>query len=280
MTDSMKARRVTIHDRAADGKLTPLPDLALPDPPEMDCGGHGLYATVGEYMKFIRMILNDGAGPNGRVLKAETVAAMCAGRAGRDGAVERRLGYLDPLASSNKGEFFPGIAKGWAYTFMTNREATPSGRPAGSLMWAGLREQLLLDRPQERHRRLLGVADPAVPGFRVVSRLRRLRDRHLPPPARLTRSDRQARGAPSAPPGSPRGTISDCRKPALPGSAKCAHSAHRVRPRGAVPPSTPVKALSRSFRMPRTPKIFLAAAALALCAPLAQAQSRRRSRSA
>ena len=27
----------------------------------MDMGGHGLYATVGEYMKFIRMMLNDGA---------------------------------------------------------------------------------------------------------------------------------------------------------------------------------------------------------------------------
>ncbi|WP_373368293.1 serine hydrolase [Ottowia beijingensis] len=33
MTESMRSRRVTIHDRAADGKLTPLPVLALPDPP-------------------------------------------------------------------------------------------------------------------------------------------------------------------------------------------------------------------------------------------------------
>src|SRR5262245_40369532 len=76
MSEPMKARRVTIHDRAADGKLTPLPDLVLPQPPEMDCGGHGLYATVGEYMKFIRMILNDGSGPTGRVLRAGTVAQM------------------------------------------------------------------------------------------------------------------------------------------------------------------------------------------------------------
>ena len=36
-------------------------------------GGHGLYATVGDYMRFIRMWLNDGAGEHGRVLKAETV---------------------------------------------------------------------------------------------------------------------------------------------------------------------------------------------------------------
>ncbi len=137
MSDSMKARRVTIHDRAADGKLTPLPDLVLPQPPPMDCGGHGLYATVGEYMKFIRMVLNDGAGPNGRVLKPESVAQMA-----KDGLSAMGLsstGWTTSIPSlSNDGEFFPGTDKGWSYTFMTNREPTPSGRPAGSLMWAGL----------------------------------------------------------------------------------------------------------------------------------------------
>lgn len=137
LTESMRARRVTIHDRSADGKLTPLPDLVLPDPPDMDMGGHGLYATVGEYMKFIRMILNDGAGPHGRVLRPETVQAMS-----RDGLAAMGLsagGWSGSIPSlSNTGEFFPGTPKGWAYTFMTNRERTPSGRPANSLMWAGL----------------------------------------------------------------------------------------------------------------------------------------------
>ncbi len=137
MTDAMRARRVTIHDRAADGKLTPLPDLVLPDPPPMDMGGHGLYATVGEYMKFIRMMLNDGAGPHGRVLQADTVQAM-----GQDGLAALGLstgGWTTSIPSlSNSGEFFPGTPKGWAYSFMTNRERTPSGRPSGSLMWAGL----------------------------------------------------------------------------------------------------------------------------------------------
>lgn len=137
LTDSMAARRVTIHDRAADGKLTPLPDLVLPDPPPMDMGGHGLYATVGDYMKFIRMMLNDGQGAHGRVLRAETVQAMC-----RDGLSPMGLSagcWTTSIPSlSNTGEFFAGTDKGWAYTFLTNREATPSGRPAGSLMWAGL----------------------------------------------------------------------------------------------------------------------------------------------
>lgn len=136
MSESMQARRATLHDRAQDGKLTPLPDLVLPQPPEMDMGGHGLYASVGEYTKFIRMFLNDGAGPNGRVLKAETVEAMC-----RNGlpAGMHSGGWKTSIPSlSNDGEFDPGVTKTWAYTFQRNEEAAATGRPAGSLSWAGL----------------------------------------------------------------------------------------------------------------------------------------------
>jgi methyl acetate hydrolase len=122
-------------DRNADGKLTPLPDLASLQPPEMDMGGHGLYATVGEYMKFIRMILSDGAGPNGRVLKAETVAQMETPGLGR-GSVG---GWTTSIPSlSNDGEFLPGESKSWAFTFMVNDDQASTGRPAGSLAWAGL----------------------------------------------------------------------------------------------------------------------------------------------
>jgi len=43
----------------------------------MDMGGHGLYASAGEFVNFLRMILNDSVGPNGRVLQEATVRAMC-----------------------------------------------------------------------------------------------------------------------------------------------------------------------------------------------------------
>jgi methyl acetate hydrolase len=137
MSPGMAGRRVSIHDRNEHGQLTPLPDLILPQPPEMDCGGHGLYATVGEYMKFIRMILNDGVGEGGRVLKPETIALM-----GKDGLAELGLsssGWTTSIPSlSNSGEFFAGQDKGWSYSFLFNREKTPTGRPAGSMMWTGL----------------------------------------------------------------------------------------------------------------------------------------------
>ena len=134
-TDDMKARTATIHARGEDGSLAPL-DFALPDDPEVDMAGHGLYGSVGEYMKFIRMWLNDGMGPNGRVLKPETVAAAVANGLQPHQQVVMLPGVIPSL--SNDAEFFPGLKKSWSYTFMVNDETAPTGRPAGAIGWAGL----------------------------------------------------------------------------------------------------------------------------------------------
>ena len=61
LTPSMRDRLARMHMRKDDGSLTPS-DFELPADPEVHMGGHGLYSTIGEYMKFIRMWLNDGAG--------------------------------------------------------------------------------------------------------------------------------------------------------------------------------------------------------------------------
>ena len=39
---------------------------------------------------------------------------------------------------SHDAEFFPGMSKSWALSFMINEKDAPTGRPAGSLAWAGL----------------------------------------------------------------------------------------------------------------------------------------------
>jgi methyl acetate hydrolase len=135
-TDNMKSRTATIHARGEDGSLTPMDDFALPDDPEMHMGGHGLYGSVPEYMKFIRMWLNDGAGPNGRVLKPETVDWAVMGALVPPQKVTMLPGVIPSL--SNDAEFFPGLAKDWSYTFMVNSEEAPTGRPAGAIGWAGL----------------------------------------------------------------------------------------------------------------------------------------------
>lgn len=135
MTPSMRARLARIHQREADGSLTPLKDLELPQDPEVHMGGHGLYATVGDYMRFIRMWLNDGAAESGRVLKRETVEAAV-----KNGLQGQKVGLLRGVipSLSNDAEFFPGLKKSWSYTFMVNDEQAPTGRPAGAIGWAGL----------------------------------------------------------------------------------------------------------------------------------------------
>ncbi|WP_372027825.1 serine hydrolase domain-containing protein [Rhodococcus sp. NyZ502] len=135
MSPSMMDRLAPIHQRESDGSLTPLIGFELPAEPEVHMGGHGLHGTVGDYMKFIRMWLNDGAGTSGRVLSPETVAAAV-----QNGLEGQHVGLLPGVLPtlSNDAEFFPGVPKGWAYSFMTNEEVAPTGRPAGSLAWAGL----------------------------------------------------------------------------------------------------------------------------------------------
>ena len=67
-----------------------MPDFELPPDPERHMGGHGLYSTVGDYMKFIRMILNGGEGEHGRVLTPEMVEMM---------GPERPRGHEDKVAA-------------------------------------------------------------------------------------------------------------------------------------------------------------------------------------
>lgn len=135
MTPDMRSRLARIHQRESDGSLTPLDELELPQDPEVHMGGHGLYSTVGDYCRFIRMWLNDGVGESGRVLKRDTVLA-----AEKNGLGDKKVKLLPGIipAYSNDAEFFPGLPKSWALTFMVNDIAAPTGRPAGALGWAGL----------------------------------------------------------------------------------------------------------------------------------------------
>lgn len=132
--DSIRQRLAGMHARGTDGTLT-LMEFELPAMPEIHMGGHGLYGTVGDYMRFIRMWLNDGQGEHGRVLKAETVQMAEKNHLG-DKKVTMLPGIIPSL--SNDAEFFPGLSKSWSFTFMVNDEEAPTGRPAGALGWAGL----------------------------------------------------------------------------------------------------------------------------------------------
>ena len=131
---SMKERAAGVHARMPDGSLAPI-ELPPAENPEFEMGGGGLHGTMSDYGRFIRMILNDGELDGARVLKAETVQMMSQNQIG--GLRVKELTTVAPQFSNN-AEFFPGEPKSWGLTFQINESAVETGRPAGTLMWAGL----------------------------------------------------------------------------------------------------------------------------------------------
>ena len=131
----MAPRLASIHLRGDDGGLL-VPENTAPMPEaDIDTGGGGLFSTVEDYGKFVRMILNRGAHDGGRILAPETVAMMSANHMG-DCRVTQMVTTTPHL--SNDVEFFPGVEKAWGLSFMINLEQAPTGRAPGSLAWAGL----------------------------------------------------------------------------------------------------------------------------------------------
>jgi methyl acetate hydrolase len=131
---SMLERAAGMHARTPDGSLVSM-ELPPPENPEFEMGGGGLHSTMGDYGKFIRMLLNGGELDGTRVLQSQTVDTMCQNHIG-DLRVKQLTTVAPPF--SNDAEFFPGEPKSWGLTFQINETAGATGRPAGTLMWAGL----------------------------------------------------------------------------------------------------------------------------------------------
>jgi methyl acetate hydrolase len=120
-----------VHARTPEGTV-PI-DFEIPQTPEFEMGGGGLYSTVGDYLRFTRMILGGGVLDGVRVLAAPTVAQMSQNAMG-----DLRCRAMKSVVpdSSNDVDFLTGMQ--WGLSFLINPEALPTGRSAGSLAWAGL----------------------------------------------------------------------------------------------------------------------------------------------
>ena len=133
-TEAMLDRAATVHARLPDGSLMPYP-IPAPTADTHQGGGAGLYGTVGDYARFVRMILGDGELDGERVLAAATVQQMTVNQMG-DLRVAPMVSAMPHL--TNDAEFFPGAPKSWGLSFQINEAPSATGRPAGTLMWAGL----------------------------------------------------------------------------------------------------------------------------------------------
>ena len=129
--DDQRQRLAAIHIRKPAGLVAT--SIELPAEPEFEMGGGGLYSTVGDYMKFARMILNGGVLDGRRLLKAETVAAMSTHAMG---AIRARALKSADLGATRDMDFTEGME--WGLSFMINPQPLATGRSAGSLAWAGL----------------------------------------------------------------------------------------------------------------------------------------------
>ncbi|HET7882631.1 MAG TPA: serine hydrolase domain-containing protein [Acetobacteraceae bacterium] len=131
ISDDQRSRLALVHARTPDGVV--VTDFEIPQAPEFEMGGGGLYATVSDYLRFARMILGGGVLDGTRVLAPSTVATM-----GQNAMGDLRCRALKSAApgSTNDVGFLAGMQ--WGLSFLINPEVLPSGRSAGSLAWAGL----------------------------------------------------------------------------------------------------------------------------------------------
>jgi CubicO group peptidase (beta-lactamase class C family) len=134
LTPERRARLASMHARGPDGTLASI-EFEVPQNPEFQMGGGGLYGTASDYLAFERIFLNEGRANGRLVLKPETVRLMAANAIG-DLNVQPLKTAIPDL--SNDAEFFPGMVKKWGLGFMVSTEPVLGGRSAGSLAWAGL----------------------------------------------------------------------------------------------------------------------------------------------
>ena len=153
--EAQRKRLAKIHARTPEGLVAT--DTEIPQEPEFEMGGAGLYGTVGDYLKFAQVFLHDGTFNGVQILKPETVKLMGQNAAGevRVRAMKsaqppifqpRRLPRRHAMGPQLPHQ--PGAAADW-----TLRRLAGLG---------GFGEFLLLDRSRKGRGRRLRDADFAV----------------------------------------------------------------------------------------------------------------------
>ena len=130
---SHSGRLARVHQRDPDGSLRPI-DVDT-KPGEYEAGGGGLFGTAGDYLTFLRMLLNHGRLGRSQILKPETVELLGRNHLGPIEVVQMKSGLP---ALSNDFELFPGMSKKWGLGALINVEPGPNGRSPGSQGWGGI----------------------------------------------------------------------------------------------------------------------------------------------
>lgn len=125
-------RHAAVHAQTPAG-LAAIP-FALPRNPDVLSGGGGLYSTVQDYGRFMRMLLNGGTLQGARILSPETVTSLTQTHTG-----PHRVGWVSANPQFSRDFHpFPDAVAGHGLAAMVTPNARTAGRTPGSLAWAGI----------------------------------------------------------------------------------------------------------------------------------------------
>ena len=132
-----KQARLAPQFSRATGRIEALPKATVPTTPTAPIRGDGgLYSTVEDYSKFVRMLLNDGTLGRARILSPASVKLM------GQNAMGSIFVQLQPDADKNRTKPFPlGAGKdkfGLGFQIAADDPATRGFRSPGSMSWAGI----------------------------------------------------------------------------------------------------------------------------------------------
>lgn len=133
LTGEQRGRCVPAHRRREDRSWAPT-QIDWPQTPAFWAGGHGLYSTPRDYLRFQRMLLAGGTFGGTAVLQRSTVEA----------AFRDQLGgltvppFIPTAHPASSCDFAPGPGHSWGFGLLLNRADQPGRRAAGSGSWAGI----------------------------------------------------------------------------------------------------------------------------------------------
>ncbi|MGQ0843905.1 MAG: serine hydrolase domain-containing protein [Sporichthyaceae bacterium] len=130
--EDQRARLVALHV-PTENAWQPM-DFELPREPEYWSGGHGLYSTAQDYLRFQRMLLGGGVLDAQRIVAEASVREAFANQIGSL-AVPEVISTASPMHSA---DFVAGPDRTWGWGLLVNTRDVAGARAAGSGTWAGL----------------------------------------------------------------------------------------------------------------------------------------------
>lgn len=124
---------VTLHLKGADGSWASAGEL-LNQNPDWWAGGHGLYSTPRDYIRFEQALLRGGELDGVRILAGDTVDAVFSNQIG-DLDFPAEIPTADP-PTTDALRVGPGWK--WGYGLLLNTQDVPGRRKAFTGAWAGL----------------------------------------------------------------------------------------------------------------------------------------------